>query len=344
MLLSICIPTFNRANNLANCLNSIVISNNFTNLDEIEVCVSDNCSSDNTRAIVESFKDKINIHYSRNEKNLGFAINSIKVISMASGKYSWLIGDDDLIIPASITKLIDIFKKNTSVDYFFINSYYLNSNYLKKFKSPFNTKNLELKTLKKLSDINENKVVNFWQIIDPKVSWEFLIGIYLSIFNTKKWIKASAKVDTEKLKDVGVWSNFENTCLHPIVIAEAFKDSQCYICSDALSVNLSGEREWGDLYEFVEIVRIPELLDYYRKQGLSYINFFKCKNFSLRNYTNYFFKILFGGRKKGRIYINYRKHFINNLIYPNFYFSFLFFLLRKIKYIVKKLFKFSGKI
>ena len=186
MLLSICIPTFNRANNLANCLNSIVISNNFANFDKIEVCVSDNCSSDNTKAIVDSFKDKVNIRYSRNEKNLGFARNAIKVISMAKGKYSWLIGDDDLIIPACITKLIDIFKKNTSVDYFFINSYYLNSNYLKKFKAPFNTENLELETLKKLSDINENKVVNFWQIIDPKVSWEFLIGIYLSIFNTKR--------------------------------------------------------------------------------------------------------------------------------------------------------------
>ena len=46
MLLSICIPNFNRANCLDNCLNSIVISKKNSNL-KFEVCISDNNSSDN---------------------------------------------------------------------------------------------------------------------------------------------------------------------------------------------------------------------------------------------------------------------------------------------------------
>ena len=85
-------------------------------------------------------------------------------------------------------------------------------------------------------------------MIDPSVSWEFLIGIYLSIFNTKKWRKSSENINQEKINDTKVWSNFENTCLHPIIIGSAFKNSKSYICTDPLSVNLIGEREWGEIY------------------------------------------------------------------------------------------------
>ena len=47
MLLSICIPTYNRINQLDNCLNSILISTkkiNQTELSDFEVCISDNAS------------------------------------------------------------------------------------------------------------------------------------------------------------------------------------------------------------------------------------------------------------------------------------------------------------
>ena len=54
-----------------------------------------------------------------------------------------------------------------------------------------------------------------------------------------------------------------------------FKKSKIYICAEPLSVNLIGEREWKSMYEFVEIVRIPELLDYYRSQGLNFTKYMK---------------------------------------------------------------------
>ena len=82
--------------------------------------------------------------------------------------------------------------------------------------------------MNKISKLEINKVVNFWEVIDPSVSWEFLIGIYLSIFNTKKWRKSSENINQEKINDTKVWSNFENTCLHPIIIGSAFKNSKSY--------------------------------------------------------------------------------------------------------------------
>ena len=141
MLLSVCIPTYNRAKSLANCLNSIKIAQKFVCNTEVEVCISDNASDDNTKEIVQRFQKDIKIKYLRNNDNLGFARNAIKTVSSASGEFSWLIGDDDLITPNAFQKISKIIQDNYAVDYFFINSYHLNSNYLKKFETPFDTNN-----------------------------------------------------------------------------------------------------------------------------------------------------------------------------------------------------------
>ena len=131
MLLSICIPTFNRSKQLDNCLNSILISG-FNN-DNFEVCISDNNSHDDTKFTVDKYKDKLNINYSKNSENIGFARNAINVVNMAKGKYSWILGDDDLILPQTIDKLELILRENKDVNFFFVNSFYLDSKYLYDF-------------------------------------------------------------------------------------------------------------------------------------------------------------------------------------------------------------------
>ena len=330
MILSICIPTYNRINQLDNCLNSILISKKNVDDFNFEICISDNNSEKNTEEIIQKYNKELKIKFNRNEKNFGFAINAIKTVSMAQGEFSWMIGDDDLILPKTLLKLKNLLQNNSDNDYFFINSYHLNSIYLGQFSSPFDTNNLNFENMKKISPLKISRSAPFWEVIDPKVSWDFLIGIYLSIFKTEKWLKSIDVIDQEKIKDTGVWSNFDNTCLHPIVIANAFKNSKAYICAEPLSVNLLGEREWKSMYEFVECIRIPELLDYYRTQGLNLKSYLYCKNYALRNFSNYMFKIIIGGEKMGRNYLNIKKHILKNLFYPNVYLSVIYFIFRRI--------------
>ena len=144
--------------------------------------------------------------------------------------------------------------------------------------------------------------------------------------------KFSNVIEKDKLKDLRPWSNFDNTCLHPKILCNAFKNSNAFFCSKPLSINLTGVREWTSLYEFIEIVRIPELLDYYKSQGMGTLKYLYCKNFSLRNFSNYFFKIIIGGKKHSTDYIHVYNHIIKNLIYPNVYISIISFLIRKINY------------
>ena len=57
MLISICIPTYNRTQSLLNCLNSLCLQTN----SNFEVCISDNCSDYNIDELIEPFKKKIKI-------------------------------------------------------------------------------------------------------------------------------------------------------------------------------------------------------------------------------------------------------------------------------------------
>ena len=91
MLLSICIPTFNRNECLNNCLNSIRKASNNINFN-FEVCISDNCSDVSVKEIVKSYENDFSIKFNRNNENLGFGVNMLKSVSMAQGKFVWVIG------------------------------------------------------------------------------------------------------------------------------------------------------------------------------------------------------------------------------------------------------------
>lgn len=69
-LVSICIPTYNRASYLKKCLDSIVGQSEFLKGD-VEIVISDNCSTDHTEKVVQGYKEKYsNIQYYRNEENI----------------------------------------------------------------------------------------------------------------------------------------------------------------------------------------------------------------------------------------------------------------------------------
>ena len=116
--LSIVIPTYNRSKYLERALNSINEQlEEFNN--DIEVFVSDNASTDNTKYILEKFEKtfKCNFSYSINKENFGSSFNIIKVIKSARGKYTLVLGDDDVIVYGTLIKVINFLniQENTSL-------------------------------------------------------------------------------------------------------------------------------------------------------------------------------------------------------------------------------------
>ena len=328
MLISVCIPTYNRPESLINCLNSLTLQTK----KNFEVCISDNCSTKDIKKLIKPYKIRLNIKFYKNKKNLGYALNLLKVSKMARVNFIWFLGDDDLLVKNAIETLSNLIKKNKDCDFFWVNSYYLNFNYLKKYPYPFNTRYLPRK-MQAHSSQKKNKKLKFFDLIDPKISFDFLIGVFVCVFRREKWNQNLNVIDKNLIKDPRTWSNFENTCFFIKVFCAAFSKSNAFLCAKPLTVSLHGIREWGSLYEMVEIVRIPEALDYYRSKGLVLSRYLIAKNFALRNFFNYFTKIFLNGDKMGSKYISLNKHFFRNLIYPNSWLSILYFILRKIRYI-----------
>ena len=110
-LLSISIPTWNRAKFLAISLESFLEQLKDIPTGIVELYVSDNCSDDNTKDVVNEYiAAGLPITYNRNDRNLGAAGNFIRCMEWASGKYILLLGDDDIFLPGALKYLLDIIR------------------------------------------------------------------------------------------------------------------------------------------------------------------------------------------------------------------------------------------
>ena len=104
LLLSICIPTHNRADMLRQALDSIIpqVADH-----EAEIVVVDNASSDETPALVgEYVRRQTSMRYIRQQENVGFDRNIITCIEQARGRYISLFSDDDLALPGAFQRVL----------------------------------------------------------------------------------------------------------------------------------------------------------------------------------------------------------------------------------------------
>lgn len=109
-LVSICIPTYNRAGMINRAIES-ALGQTYRN---IEVIVVDNASSDNTAAVVVSYVDE-RLTYVKNERNLGLFGNFNRCIELATGKYLHILHSDDYIDPNFTASCIAFFRDHPSV-------------------------------------------------------------------------------------------------------------------------------------------------------------------------------------------------------------------------------------
>ena len=110
-LLSICIPTYNRANIVYECVRECLK----LPYDWIEVVVTNNCSSDNTAQILSGINDP-RFKLFHNESNIGYE-NLTKCLTNGSGKFCLLLGDEDSFLNTdwdSVKKQLEN-DKNTAV-------------------------------------------------------------------------------------------------------------------------------------------------------------------------------------------------------------------------------------
>ncbi len=104
-LLTIAIPTFNRADKLNRALQILLEQIAGKN---VELLVSDNASEDATQAMMtELCAAHPEISYVRNPENVGPDRNFLNCYNRANGEYVLLLGDDDIFLPGAIDAIME---------------------------------------------------------------------------------------------------------------------------------------------------------------------------------------------------------------------------------------------
>lgn len=109
-LISVCMPVYNAEKDIANAINSILSQT----CQNFEIIISDNCSKDRTIGRIKSFRDA-RIRLLRNRKNIGWRLNSNRVLKEARGKYVVTLHDDDIFFPDYLDFVAKIFGKHRDI-------------------------------------------------------------------------------------------------------------------------------------------------------------------------------------------------------------------------------------
>lgn len=118
MRLSICIPTHQgRAEFLAEAIDSVVGQLDGALRRQVEICVSDNASSDGTEAVMRGYAHQpgLAVVYRRNPRDLGAHANVLKVFELARGDYVWFLGSDDALADGAIARVMGLLAEHTGL-------------------------------------------------------------------------------------------------------------------------------------------------------------------------------------------------------------------------------------
>ena len=105
--ISIIIPMYNVEEYVGECLDSILVQT----FKDYEVIIVDDCSTDNSCDVVESYMSKFNgkLNLIKSKKNSGgCAVPRNIGLSHANGKYIFFLDSDDLIVKTGLAELYKV--------------------------------------------------------------------------------------------------------------------------------------------------------------------------------------------------------------------------------------------
>jgi hypothetical protein len=226
--------------------------------DEVEIVVSDNCSVDHTKVVVDSFLESCPISYHRNEENIGFGRNiALLTGSLARGEYCWIIGDDDTIREGGVRRVVEILKTHPELDYVYVN-------YCPQIPSPNENKSLASDAKVEWPGIGNKdrreKRVNRWeQLLEEDES--FLTPIFCSVFRLSLWREAMSALQIGTAP-----TNAVNLFPQTIILAKAMSGKPSWSTgypwlSNGLTLS------WTDLRPLVALV-CQDLFDILEEVGI----------------------------------------------------------------------------
>jgi glycosyltransferase involved in cell wall biosynthesis len=113
--LSVCIPTHQgRAAVLKEAIDSILLQLTPALREQVQVCVSDNASEDETQALMERYLSENPglFVYLRHSVNRGLVGNLLALVGAAQGDYCWLFSSDDRMAQHGLSEVLAVLSQN----------------------------------------------------------------------------------------------------------------------------------------------------------------------------------------------------------------------------------------
>jgi glycosyltransferase involved in cell wall biosynthesis len=305
-LLTIGIPTYNRAHLLYSLL-EIICPQIASVPDSIEVIISDNCSSDNTRDVSAAFSKRYGfVHYHRNDVNVGFNGN-LKVIAveLAKGKYCWLIGDDDVVSNHGIRNICEALADNRGIECFFVN-YGLVSN--------MGGTTHQIGSRLAL-DIEKDIVVDRWEkilLLPAKNSLAIFCGFFSQIMLTKLWVEQfSVSKRCEHEDDVNQAYPCLN-CSFPFIkmFAKAACGKPAYVIAKPSIYQGMGTQDYLQYSSLHGIILYYKFIDFFAALGIDEMIINALKVIYYRNFGGFFIKYCEEKRFSAEMEQIFQDHFI----------------------------------
>jgi glycosyltransferase involved in cell wall biosynthesis len=105
-LVSIGVPTYNRADSLRRTLRSVLDQD----YEDVELIVGDNASTDSTGLVREELLDEVRVRWTTHTSNVGAMRNFEHVLSLARGDYFMWLADDDALAPGYISGCLKVLR------------------------------------------------------------------------------------------------------------------------------------------------------------------------------------------------------------------------------------------
>jgi glycosyltransferase involved in cell wall biosynthesis len=302
ILLSICIPTFNRADYLRDAIKYILPA--ISNMNEIvELIISDNCSTDGTSEILKELPVSPWIHCVRNETNVGPLKNGLNCLDLAKGEYIWFVGDDDVIRPEGLNHLLKVIRNHTDIDYFVVNTITLSNEQRNKLSDIINNDAISKQQNTKFKSLSDKEISSFNEYLDPNFDPLFLGAMMCNVIRRSVWQKGITGIDANAQMGTVV-----GTYLVCSVLARTMVGKPSFYVGFPCSIAFWGHQEWKGYMPIIFAYTFYAVLDCYEEYGIEHWRIDKCRRSLHQNSAMAIYRLAFFRSLPGRELFSFRLH------------------------------------
>jgi len=267
-LLSICIPTWNRADLLEPGLEYLL---EYCRLHSprIEVVVADNASTDRTPTVAARWRHDPNFRYFRREHNITGNGNIVQTPrDFARGEYTWVIGDDDVILPGALSKLIDLLTTYPDVDYFITNYSHESLDQRNSLIRVRPTAYSPPADTLICPDLTVGRYDSLARVLElAQGDFRFLTHVVGQITRTRRWreVRLSSEIFSPNMS----FQTLEDTFPHLMLLLQGAKSRPVVYCGQPLVLASIGGQAWANIKWLDCLYRCHELRLHWREQGVA---------------------------------------------------------------------------